>query len=243
MTGRAPQPAQTAAAVTARLRAQADPERARGAARFFKTGPGEYGEGDRFVGLTVPAQRVIAKAFRALPPDEVASLLASPVHEDRFTALEILVMQYEDGEPSAREGVYRFYLAHTAGINNWDLVDTSASYIVGAHLLERSRAPAYTLVASPNLWERRIGIVASHRWIASGDTADAYGLAERLLDDTHDLTHKAVGWTLRLAGVKDRGRLVAFLRDHYARVPRTTLRYAIEHFAPAERARVLKGTF
>ncbi len=231
----------TAAAVRARLRALASPARATGAARYFKTGPGEYGEGDRFLGVTVPEQRRVARAFRDLPLPEVDRLLASPVHEDRSTALEILVMQYERGTAAGREAVFRFYLAHTGRINNWDLVDTSASYIVGAHLAARSRARVYRLARSASLWERRIAIVASHAWIAAGETADACALAETLLDDPHDLMHKAVGWTLRLAGARDRAALVAFLRTHYARVPRTTLRYAIEHFPPARRARILAG--
>lgn len=231
----------TARAVQARLRAQADPARAAGAARFFKTGPGEYGEGDRFLGLTVPAQRAVARTFRALPLDEVARLLASPAHEDRFTALEILVMQYESGDAAAQARIYRFYLAHTAGINNWDLVDTSARYIVGAHLLARNRAAVFRLARSRNLWERRIAMVSTHAWIAAGDTADAYAVAALLLGDRHDLMHKAVGWMLREAGARDRGALLRFLEAHHARMPRTALRYAIEHFSAPHRKRVLAG--
>ena len=231
----------TTRAVQARLRAQADPVRAAGAARFFKTGPGEYGEGDCFLGLTVPAQRAVARTFRALPLAEVARLLASPVHEDRFTALEILVMQYETGDTASRERVYRFYLAHTACINNWDLVDTSARYIVGAHLLSQNRAAVFRLARSKNLWERRIAMVATHAWIAEGDTDDAFTIAALLLDDRHDLMHKAVGWMLREAGVRDRAALLRFLKTHYPRMPRTTLRYAIEHLSAPHRKRVLAG--
>ncbi len=233
----------TARAVQTRLRALADPVRAAGCARFFKTGPGEYGEGDRFLGLTVPAQRAVAREFRDLPLPQLETLLASPIHEDRFAALEILVMQYERGDAAARTRVFRFYLAHTAGVNNWDLVDTSARYIVGAHLVDRPRARVFRLARSRNMWERRIAMVATHEWISRGDVADAYAVAERLLDDRHDLMHKAVGWMLREAGRHDRARLLRFLRDHYPRVPRTTLRYAIEHLPTAQRKRVLAGEF
>ena len=235
--------APSARAVKADLRALADPVRAAGAASFFKTGPGQYGEGDRFLGLMVPAQRKVAKAFRSLPLPEVAVLLASPIHEDRFAALEILVMQYEGGDATARERIFRFYLQHTDRINNWDLVDTSARYIVGEHLRDRSRARVYRLARSKRLWERRIAMVATHAWIVSGDTADAYAIADLLLDDTHDLIRKAVGWMLREAGVHDRAALLRFLRTHYARVARTTLRYAIEHLPVARRKRILAGYF
>lgn len=233
----------TARAVQARLRALANPARAASSAWFFKTGPGQYGEGDRFLGITVPAQRTVARDFRHLPLPEVARLLASPVHEDRFTALEILVMQYETVGVKGREQVFRFYLAHTSRINNWDLVDTSASYIVGAHLRERPRARVYRLARSKHLWERRIAMVATSAWIAEGDTVDAYAIADLLLDDRHDLIQKAVGWMLREAGVHDRAALLRFLRARYPRVPRTTLRYAIEHLPPAQRKRILVGDF
>ncbi|MEQ1897671.1 MAG: DNA alkylation repair protein [Vicinamibacterales bacterium] len=223
------------------LRALADPKRAVSSAWFFKTGPGQYGEGDRFLGITVPEQRKVARQHRGLPLAEVAVLLASPIHEDRFTALEILVMQYESGDAKARESVFRFYLQHTDRINNWDLVDTSAAYIVGEHLRVRSRARVYRLARSKSLWERRIAMVATATWIAEGDTADAYAIADLLLEDTHDLIRKAVGWMLREAGVQDRAVLLRFLRSHYARVSRTTLRYAIEHLPVAQRKRVLAG--
>lgn len=233
----------TARAVQARLRALADPVRAAGCARFFKTGPGEYGEGDQFLGLTVPAQRAVAREFRDLPLPEVEMLLDSPIHEHRLVALEVLVMQYERGDASHQAAVFRFYLAHTRGINNWDLVDTSARYIVGAHLFDRPRARVFRLARSKSLWERRIAMVATHEWIRRGDLTDAFAIAELLLDDRHDLMHKAVGWMLREAGIKDRARLLRFLREHYARVPRTALRYAIEHLPTAQRKRVLAGEF
>ena len=233
----------TARAVKARLRALANPARAAGEASFFKTGPGQYGEGDQFLGLSVPEQRRVAKAYHDLPLVEVAALLRSPMHEDRFTALENLVMQYETGDAKTREGVFRFYLQHTDRINNWDLVDTSARYIVGEHLRDRSRARVYRLARSKSLWERRIAMVATHAWIARGDTADAYAIADLLLDDPHDLIRKAVGWMLREAGVHDRAALLRFLRTRYTRVARTTLRYAIEHLPAAQRKRILAGDF
>jgi 3-methyladenine DNA glycosylase AlkD len=191
----------------------------------------------------VPQQRKVARQFRGLSLTGVAQLLQSPFHEDRFTALEILVAQYEAGDEAARARVYRAYLDHTDRINNWDLVDTSARYIVGEHLIHRSRRPVYRLARSRNLWERRIAIIATHAWIAGGDTGDAYAIAQLLLADRHDLIHKAVGWTLREAGRHSRATMVAFLREHYARLPRTALRYAIEHLPAPQRRRILAGDF
>ncbi|MFH1604129.1 MAG: DNA alkylation repair protein [Pseudomonadota bacterium] len=227
--------------VRSALRALADPERARNSAWFFKTGRGQYGAGDRFRGIRVPEQRRIARQFRALPLAEAALLLASPYHEDRFTALEILVAQYDAGDATARERIFRFYLAHTRRINNWDLVDTSARYIVGAHLRQRSRRLIYRLARSHNLWERRIAMVSTHAWIQDGDTADAYAIAKLLLDDEHDLIHKAVGWSLRQCGDRSREALLRFLQGHYARLPRTALRYAIEHLPQVQRKAILSG--
>ncbi len=233
----------TAETVQQCLRRLADPKRAAASARFFKTGRGQYGEGDQFLGIRVPAQRKVARAFRDLALDDVTRLLASPVHEDRFTALEILVAQYETGNAAQRDRVYRIYLRHTNRINNWDLVDTSARYIVGEHLRHRPRQPVYRLARSSNLWERRIAMISTHAWIARGDTADAYAIASLLLQDKHDLIHKAVGWMLREAGRHSRGTLLAFLQRHYAHVPRTALRYAIEHLPATERKKILAGRF
>jgi 3-methyladenine DNA glycosylase AlkD len=233
--------APTAKDVQARLRLLADPKRAATSAWFFKTGRDEYGAGDRFLGIRVPAQRSVARSFRGLSLHETVKLLHSPVHEDRFTALEILVAQYEAGEAAQRERIFRTYLRHTDRINNWDLVDTSARYIVGEHLRERSRKRLYRLARSANLWERRIAIVSTQAWLAEGDTEDAYAIAQLLLEDEHDLIHKAVGWTLREAGRHSRSRLLAFVKQHYARMPRTMLRYAIEHLPAARRKRILAG--
>jgi 3-methyladenine DNA glycosylase AlkD len=232
-----------ATAVKTALRELAQPRRAKAYARFFKTGPGEYGEGDKFLGIRVPDQRRIARRFKQLALTEISQLLKSPVHEHRFTALEILVAQYEQADERQREKIFRIYLHNTAHINNWDLVDTSARYIVGEHLRRRARKPVYRLAQSKSLWERRIAMVSTQAWISQRDTDDAYALAAMLLKDEHDLIHKAVGWMLREAGVHSKSALLAFISQHYARMPRTTLRYAIEHLAPAVRKRILAGKF
>jgi 3-methyladenine DNA glycosylase AlkD len=222
------------------LKAAGDPERAKGLANFFKTGKGEYGEGDRFLGIRVPVQRKIAVAHKDLPLAEIAVLLESPFHEFRFAALEILVAQYE---ATPTQEIYDFYLQHTQGVNNWDLVDTSAPYIVGAHLLTRKRTILDKLAASTVLWERRISIVSTLTLIKHGEIDDTFRIARKLLPDRHDLTHKAVGWALRETGRQSRPALLEFLRSHYASLPRTSLRYAIEHFTPEQRKSLLAGSF
>jgi 3-methyladenine DNA glycosylase AlkD len=219
----------------------ADPQRAKNAAWFFKTGRGQYGEGDRFLGIPVPLQRKIALRYRELALDDIAHLLASPFHEHRFTALEILVAQYERAEDGLREEIFLFYLEHTSGINNWDLVDTSAPYIVGEHLKTRPRRLLAKLASSANLWERRIAIVSTLALVKHGEIEDTLSIASKLLVDKHDLIHKAVGWALREAGRVSRPALVGFLAKHYSSIPRTALRYAIEHFPPDQRKRILAG--
>ena len=225
------------------LNRAADPERARNLAWFFKTGPGQYGEGDRFLGITVPAQRKIARRYRHLPLDDVSKLLASPIHEHRFTALTILVAKYEAGDDPTRIAVFDFYLANTKLVNNWDLVDTSGPYIVGEHLLKRSRKVLYRLAKSRNLWERRIAMVSTLAFIRRGDIADVFAVAKLLLQDEHDLMHKATGWILREAGKRSLPDLLAFLAEHYAALPRTVLRYAIERLPEEQRQRALRGQF
>jgi 3-methyladenine DNA glycosylase AlkD len=225
------------------IRAAGDPKRAANLAWFFKTGKGEYAEGDRFIGIQVPVQRQIAHRFLGLTFREIAGLLASPIHEHRFVALEILVAQYERGDEARRTRIFDFYLAHTQGINNWDLVDTSAPYIVGQHLLSRSRRLLDRLAASSNLWERRIAIIATLALIRNGEIEDTYRIARKLLRDPHDLIHKAVGWALRETMKVSPDSLLDFLRRHYASLPRTTLRYAIERFSAAQRKRLLTGQF
>jgi 3-methyladenine DNA glycosylase AlkD len=220
-----------------------NPKRARDLAWFFKTGKGQYGEGDKFIGITVPVQRAIAKKFRHLELGDVEKLLESRVHEHRSVGLMILVAQYEDGDAATKERVFDFYLHHTRCINNWDLVDGSAPYIVGKHLASRSRRVLYRLAKSPDLWERRIAMVATAAFIRRGDLKDAFAIATRLLGDKHDLIHKATGWMLREAGKLSRAELIRFLKRNYSQMPRTALRYAIEHLPEAQRKKALKGIF
>lgn len=211
-------------------------------ARFFKTGPGEYGEGDRFRGIRVPALRVLARNFRTLPLGEVLELLRSPWHEDRLLALLILVERYRSGGEDEREAIYAAYLDSTAHINNWDLVDCSAEHIVGAHLKRRGRTPLDRLSGSTSLWERRIAIMATFHFIKAGEFAPTLALAERLLADREDLIHKAVGWMLREIGKRDAAALDAFLVARQRTMPRTMLRYAIERLPEARRRQFLTGT-
>lgn len=218
-------------------------KRATDLAWFFKTGKGEYGEGDKFIGLTVPAQRAIAKKYHHLKLSEIEKLLSSPIHEYRATALFVLVAQYEAGDAATKQKVFDFYLAHTRNINNWDLVDGSAPYIVGQHLATRSRRVLYRLAKSSDLWERRIAIVATATLIRKGDIKDTFVIATHLLADKHDLIHKAVGWMLREAGKQSREEMIAFLKRNYSKMPRTALRYAIEHLPPTQRKRALQGLF
>jgi 3-methyladenine DNA glycosylase AlkD len=233
----------TRAALVRDLAALGNPARASGVAKFFKSGVGEYGEGDKFLGIPVPALRNAALRYRALPLPDLALLLASEIHEHRLAALEILVAQYESAADPDRKTIVEFYLANTHGINNWDLVDASAPYILGEHLKTRSRRVLLRLAKSKSLWERRIAIVATLMLIRYGETADTFLIAEKLLADPHDLIHKAVGWALREAGKVSQSDLLAFLKQHYASIPRTTLRYAIERFPQPQRKRMLAGKF
>ena len=219
------------------LRDSANPERARNSAWFFKTGEGQYGHGDRFIGLTVPVARRIAHRYIHLSLADVEKLLASPIHEHRFVALEILVAQYEQGD----EQIFDFYLKHTKFVNNWDLVDTSAPYIVGQHLLTRPRKILYRLAKSKSIWERRIAMVSTMMFIRAGEIEDTFAIAKILLKDDHALIHKAVGWMLREAGKQSAQALLHFIKQNYAALPRTTLRYAIERFPAAQRKRILSG--
>jgi 3-methyladenine DNA glycosylase AlkD len=243
----------TAAAVRRALREQADTDRALGVARFFKTGPGEYGEGDRCIGVTVPAQRAIARRFRELPLAEADALLMSPVHEDRSTALLILVDQFtrtRSPDPRRRESIFRLYMKRLRFINNWDLVDMTAAPIVGGWLESRPGPSGRDgpdllgrLAGSSNLWARRVAIIATFHFIKRGDHRDAIRIATRLVHDDHDLIHKAVGWMLREIGKRaSPDALNQFLAAHAATMPRTALRYAIERLPAAERTRwMLRG--
>ncbi len=218
-----------------RLVERADADQARQLQRFFKTGPGEYAEGDRFLGIRVPVLRTLAREYPDLSVDEMDILLQSDVHECRFLALVLMVNAYRRGNETDRQSLYEAYCSHTAFINNWDLVDTSAEPIVGAHLLHRSRTPLHRWARSHHLWERRIAIMATFHFIRNGEFEETLALAETLLEDSHDLIHKAVGWMLREVGNRDRPLEEAFLDRHAGSMPRTMLRYAIEKFPERER--------
>jgi 3-methyladenine DNA glycosylase AlkD len=227
--------------IRARLRKLGDKERAKNSQWFFKTGPGEYGEGDRFLGIKVPDLRKLAKEYQAIPLTEVTQMLHSPIHEERLLALLILVSSFAKGDEYVKETIYHLYLKNTRYINNWDLVDLSAAYIVGAFLMAKSKKPLYTLAKSSNMWERRIAIIATFYFIKEGEFTDAMKIARMLLSDNEDLIHKAVGWMLREVGKRHLATEERFLKEHYKKMPRTMLRYAIEKFPEAKRQRYLKG--
>jgi 3-methyladenine DNA glycosylase AlkD len=229
----------TLPAVRRRLREVGDPKDAIFLQRFFKTGPGQYGEGDQFLGIRVPMTRTLSREFAALSIGDTEKLLHDKWHEARMLALLLLVNRYERGHASEKAAVFRAYLANTSRINNWDLVDLSAPNIVGAHLEMRSRAPLDKLAKSNNLWERRIAIVATYWFIRRGDFDDTRRIATTLLGDSHDLIHKAVGWMLREVGKRDERVLDAFLEQHAGDMPRTALRYSIERMSPAKRKRYM----
>ena len=232
----------TATEARMKLNALASPEVAASATRFFKTGPGQYGEGDTFIGVRVPALRKLARECRALPMTEVEVLLRSPVHEERLLALLILVLGVGNGDDDEhRKGVYDFYLDNTRHVNNWDLVDSSAPAIVGGYLRDKPRKPLIGLAKSASLWERRIAIVATQHFIRLDDFDDTLTISRLLLADKEDLIHKATGWMLREVGDRDESALVAFLNEHAAAMPRTMLRYAIEHFPPEQRRAYLEA--
>jgi 3-methyladenine DNA glycosylase AlkD len=224
------------------LRALASPETAANLQRFFKTGPGQYGEGDVFLGVNVPPLRTLAKQHRDAGLATVATLLESHYHEERLLALLLLMQFYQRADETGRQGAYDLYLGHTHRINNWDLVDVSAPRIVGRHLEARPRGILYELARSSLLWERRIAILATAWFIRLDDFDDTLKIAEILLNDEHDLMHKAVGWMLREVGKRDLAAEEGFLRKHYHRMPRTMLRYAIERFQEPRRKQYLNGT-
>lgn len=219
----------------------ADKKRAEASEWYFKTGKGQYGEGDVFLGLTVPLQRSVAKKYIDLKLSDVAQLLQSKYHEYRFIALEIVVFKLERGDEKTKKLIYNFYLKHTKRVNNWDLVDTSASYIVGQYLIDKPRAVLYKLIRSKSLWEKRIAIVATFAFIARGQFDDSIRLATLVLHDKHDLIQKATGWMLREMGKKDEKVLTKFLKKNYKTMPRTMLRYAIEKFPVKVRKKYLSG--
>lgn len=236
------------------LRKFADHRKSKFFPRFFKTGKGEYGEGDRFIGVTVPKQRLIANKFRDLRLSEIQKLLASKTHEDRLTGLFILVDQFKKFDGKSQEQIYNFYLSNTKFANNWDLVDSSASYIVGKYLYDNPNLNTVFngssfkgtkildhFAKSENLWERRIAMIAAGEFIKHDKYEVTLKIAKILLTDTHDLIHKAVGWMLREVGKRNQKVLEEFLKENYSKLPRTTLRYAIERFSPQSRKSYLKG--
>jgi 3-methyladenine DNA glycosylase AlkD len=228
--------------VLKRLKSLGNPEKAKVLSGFFKTGKGQYGEGDRFLGVTVPEQRSIAKEYRDLPFPEIEALLGSPYHEARLTGLLVLTYAFEKADEAMRKGIFSFYLANLPSINNWDLVDVTAPNIIGGYLLGKKskRKILHQLARSENLWERRIAIVSTFAFIRNKDFADTLVIAEVLLADPHDLIHKATGWMLREVGKRNESVLKRFLDAHVPVMPRTMLRYAIERFDPEERARYLQ---
>lgn len=228
----------TASDVQRALRTKSSPDRAVNSARFFKTGPGQYGEGDQFIGVTVPEQRSVARQFRDLPVPEIRKLLASPIHEDRLTGLFILVSHYQNAKKTSNEEQFvNLYLDERARINNWDLVDSSAPYILGDWLASHpNKQPILaTLATDSSLWSQRIAVLATAAFIQHGNYKPTLELAKQFLTHPHDLMHKAVGWMLREIGKKDQRILKEFLADYASTMPRTMLRYAIEKFNPEER--------
>lgn len=223
------------------VRASANPAKAKILAGFFKTGRGQYGEGDRFLGLTVPVSRAIARRHAGLALRDVEHLLHSKVHEERLIGLLILAHRFRLGDDGGRKSVFDFYLRHADRADNWDLVDLSADKIVGAWLLDRPKGTLTALAKSSSLWRRRIAIVATFAFIRAGRLDDTFRVADLLMKDGHDLIHKATGWMLREAGKHDKTALVAYLKPRYKAMPRTMLRYAIEKFPETERKRYLKG--
>jgi 3-methyladenine DNA glycosylase AlkD len=208
--------------------------------RFFKTGPGEYGEGDRFRGIRVPVLRKTARQYRHLTLPEAGRLLRSPFHEDRLLALLILIKRYYQGDALQGE-IHRLYLEQRRFVNNWDLVDVSAPHLVGHYLLDRARGLLTRLGGSGVMWERRMAIIGTFHFIKQGDYDDTLKVARQLLGDPEDLIHKAVGWMLREVGKREKAAAEAFLQAHYRNMPRTMLRYAIEKFPEARRQAYLKG--
>jgi len=224
------------------LKEKANPEKAKLLQRFFKTGKGDYGEGDIFLGIMVPIQRKISKEFLYITINDIQELLDSKVHEKRMIGLFILIEKYKKADEKQKKEIYEFYLknARKNNINNWDLVDLSAPNIVGNYLLDKNRKILYNLVKSKNLWEKRIAIISTFTFIRQDDFNDSLKISQILLSDSHDLIHKAIGWMLREIGKRDKKILEDFLKKNYKKMPRTMLRYAIEKFPESERKMWLK---
>jgi 3-methyladenine DNA glycosylase AlkD len=224
------------------LRPLANPQKALILQRFFKTGKGEYGEGDVFLGLTVPQVRSVAKQFQDISLKEIKQLLHSKIHEERLLALIILVNQFKKADEKLQKELFDFYLANTKFINNWDLVDLSAEYIVGGYLLNRSKTILTKLANSKLIWDKRIAIIATFQFIKKGQYEETFRIGKLLLHDRHDLIHKAVGWMLREVGKRISEEIEEnLLKKYYKEMPRTMLRYAIERFEVKKRTSYLQG--
>jgi 3-methyladenine DNA glycosylase AlkD len=232
----------TLATLREELYGLADPADAIHLQRFFKTAPGDYGAGDKFLGLRVPALRRLVRQYNQLADAHALEMLASSWHEERLLALMLLVDGYRRGDSSRRDKIHRAYLAHTRYINNWDLVDASAEHIVGPHLNARELAVLERLARSSDIWERRIAIISTFHFIKQNEFGPTLKIARLLLRDSHDLIHKAVGWMLREVGKRDRAAEDAFLKKHYREMPRTMLRYAFERHPEKVRKQYLAGT-
>ena len=224
-----------------RFKTLSDPIKAKEQQRYFKTGPGEYGEGDRFLGIRVPVLRPLAKECGELERDDILELLRSTIHEQRFVALVLLVQRFAKADQSGRFEIYELYCANTAWINNWDLVDNSAHHIVGAYLLERDKGPLFKLARSSSLWERRIALLATFHFIRNNIFTPTLEIAEILLHDPEDLIHKGVGWMLREIGKRNLALEEEFLAKYYKGMPRVMLRYAIEKIEDPKRKMYLRG--
>lgn len=209
--------------------------------RFFKTGRGEYGEGDVFLGIKVPVQRTVAKKYTELSHKDIEVLLKSNIHEYRLIALVILMEQYKRSDIKGKERIFKFYLKNYKNVNNWDLVDISAPHIVGGYLLNKPKKILYDFARSTHLWKKRIAIISTLMFIRNDKFEDTFRLSKILLDDKHDLIHKAIGWMLREVGKRDLKKEEEFLRTYYKNMPRTTLRYAIERFPEVLRKKYLNG--
>lgn len=233
--------AKRVAQAVADMKALADPERAAHSQKFFRTGSGQYGAGDRFLGIRVPQVREVAAQYRDLDLQDVERLLGNPFHEIRLLSLVILVMQFKKGDAGRQKAIFDLYMRNRQRINNWDLVDVSAPTIVGGWLKTRSRKMLYKLARSSALWDRRISVLATFRFIRDDEFTEALAIAEILSQDKADLVHKAVGWMLREIGNRNRSAEEEFLMRHYKKMPRTMLRYAVEKFPESLRQRYLQG--
>lgn len=226
--------------ITNKLQALSDAEKREIFPKFFKAGKGEYGEGDRFLGVTVPNIRAIAKLHKDISIEEIRELIQSEWHEVRLCALIIMVENSKKKDEALRKELFNLYLSQTKRINNWDLIDLSCRFIIGEYLLDKSRDILYHLAQSPLLWDNRIAIVSTYAFIRKGQLEDTYALSDLMMQHPHDLMHKAIGWMLREAGKRDSERLYDYVMSHRADMPRTMLRYAIEKFSPKERAILMK---